>query len=362
MYPAGCIVYISDDMKKEINKELITKFLENKCDREEAETVHQYIMEHPGVLDEHINEEEWELFTAPAVPGNRTDAWLQYIQEHKQEKRTFRLWRPRLRIAAAVVLLTIGAGTLYYLLQPTARPASPMVNRIIYRPAIKEKLFVNNNTEPVTDTLDDGTMVKLYKNSVLACLQPFDSAKRDLRLQGEAVFYVAKDTKRPFTVFADGFSTTALGTVFRVSAYTSGPSSIKLLSGKVVVRNLQSAAAPVYLQPGDECLFSKTDHRLHFHGAQMAKPAASVEIKVNGDTRETEEEISFSNTPLQDVFVHINKAYHTNIQFDSTQAKGRTFTGSFLKQQPVEEVLATIAQLNNLTVSKTESGYRLTAD
>jgi hypothetical protein len=353
---------MSDDMKKEISKELIIKFLENKCGREEAERVHQYLMEHPGVLDEHVNEEEWELFTAaPIVPDHRSDVWLQYIQEHKQEKKSFLLWRPLLRVAAAVLLLTAGGGTLYYLLQPAARPASPVATRIIYRPAAKEKLFINNGSEPVTDTLYDGSVVRLYKNSVLACLQPFDSAKRELRLQGEAVFFVAKDTQRPFTVFTDGFSTTALGTAFRVSAYSSGPSSVKLLSGRVVVRNLQSAAAPVYLQPGDACTFNKADHLLHFHSAETSKPA-SVEIKVNGDIRETEDEIAFSNTPLQEVFVRINKTYHTSILFDSTQAKGRTFTGSFLKQEPVEEVLATIAQLNNLTVNKTESGYRLTTD
>lgn len=349
-------------MKKEISHDLVVKFLENKCSREEAAIVYDYLLKHPELLNRHMGEEEWETFSdVPAIPEERSHAWLQYIQQHKQEKRTVLLRRPWLRVAAAVILLIAGAGFLYYLLQPAARTAVPMAKQTTARPAAKEKWFVNNNTEPVTDTLDDGSVVRLYKNSILICSQPFDKDKRDLRLQGEAVFYVAKDKNRPFTVFTEGFSTTALGTVFRVSAYASGVPAVKLLRGKVVVNNLQSAAAPVYLLPGDECTFSKTDRRLHFHGGETARQEPA-EIKVNGDIRETEDEIGFSNTPLQDVFTRIDKIYHTNIQFDSGKAKGRTFTGSFLKQQPVEEVLATIAQLNNLTVSKNESGYRLTAD
>lgn len=349
-------------MKKEISNELIIKFLENKCSRDEAEIVYRYLMKHPELLNRHIGEEEWELFSdLPVITEQRSDAWLQHIQQHKQEKKTALLRRPWLRVAAAVILLTAGAGVLYYFLQPVAHPASPIAKQATPSPAAKEKIFVNNNTRPVIDTLDDGSIVRLYKNSILTCTQPFGKDKRELRLQGEAVFYVAKDTKRPFTVFTDGFSTTALGTVFRVSAYASGPSAVKLLRGKVVVRSLQASSAPVYLLPGEECSFSKTDHRLYFHGVEPAK-RAPAEIKVNGDIYETEDDISFSNTPLRDVFARIDKIYHTNIQFDSTKAKGRTFTGSFLKQQPLEEMLATIAQLNNLTVSKTASGYRLTAD
>ena len=348
-------------MKKEISSTLVKKFLENKCNREEAEIVYDYLTRHPMVLDDYFDEASWDAFhVSPHITEARSNAWLEQIQAQKQGKKIFVLRSSWWRVAA-MVLLMAGIGCWYWLARPAAHPAAPLAKKAAPAVPRREKWLVNNNSEPIEYTLDDGTVVRLQKNSLVACNQPFDKDKRTLRLQGEAIFYVAKDKKRPFTVFTDGFSTEALGTVFRVKAYPSGASAVKLLRGKVVVRNLQSAADPVYLLPGDECSFNNTDHRLYFHGAIAVKPAPVPE-KVTGEMHETEDEVSFSNTPLPQVLAGIGKIYHIPVACDSGRVNGRTFTGSFLKRQPVEEVLATIAQLNNLTVSKAEAGYRLTAN
>ncbi|MBS1566420.1 MAG: FecR domain-containing protein [Bacteroidetes bacterium] len=349
-------------MKKETGKELLVKFLENRCSREEAEVVHAWLEQHPDALDQWLDEQEWEQMTDYPRPDTRqSDAMLSYIQAHREPHSVW-FRRPWLRVAAIFVLLLAGGATLYHFLKPSSQPVQIVSMKSGLRPATREKMYVNNHAESIADTLDDGTIVHLSKNSLLSCNQPFDTDKRELRLQGEAVFYVAKDKQRPFTVIADGFSTTALGTVFRVSAYTGGTASVKLVNGKVVVRSLQSAASPVYLLPGDACTFSESDHRLHYLAAKSPRITLPAEIKVDGDIRETEDEIAFSNTPLQQVLGRIGSLYHTSIHFDSTHAKGRTFTGSFLKTQPLEEVIATIAQLNNLTVSKEPAGCRLQED
>ena len=40
--------------------------------------------------------------------------------------------------------------------------------------------------------------------------------------------------------------------------------------------------------------------------------------------------------------------------------RGRTFTGSIEKDQPLEDALNTIAQLNDLLASRQDSSYRIT--
>ena len=83
----------------------------------------------------------------------------------------------------------------------------------------------------VTDTvqsvlLKDGSLVNLYPNSSLLLMEPFVNERRDIILTGRAFFKVAKDQHRPFTVFANGFATTALGTAFTVDTKVKGMVSV----------------------------------------------------------------------------------------------------------------------------------------
>jgi hypothetical protein len=45
-----------------ITKELIWKFFRNECTAEEKDLVVQYLEENPGVLEEYLSKEDWELF------------------------------------------------------------------------------------------------------------------------------------------------------------------------------------------------------------------------------------------------------------------------------------------------------------
>ena len=68
---------------------------------------------------------------------------------------------------------------------------------------------------------------------------PFQNNKREIYLEGEAYFKVAKDKTKPFTVFAGALATTALGTQFRITAKKNTPGNItvKLFTGKVAIRS-----------------------------------------------------------------------------------------------------------------------------
>ena len=131
-------------------------------------------------------------------------------------------------------------------LLPTAPPAAPVVPALVRR--------TNSGPAPRRLTLPDGSVVTLEAGSTLA-YRPFGPTSRELSLRGAALFAVAKDVARPFTVEAGGFRTTALGTRFRVESRAGGRVKVRLLTGKVVVRT--AAASPFamqdqYLTPGRE--------------------------------------------------------------------------------------------------------------
>lgn len=347
----------------EVTTVLIRRFLENKCSKDEAEIVSRYLADNPAVLDQFLPEQEWEAFQAlHAVPARSAEEWFQKIQAQKEEtiKMPFRWpWR---RLAAAVILLA-GAITAYQLF---FSPAQAPIARAEHKPqpaqaAKTEKRVVNNTARSITHILEDQSRIELTPNSEISYPQPLHSNRRDIRLQGEATFYVTKDKKRPFTVFTDQFSTTALGTVFRIKAPRNNHlSSVKLISGKVVVKDLGHGSAPLYLEPGDECRFNNQDKRLVLNAATTATARAASKVVPAAVPPANSNEIIFSNSPLTEVVNKISELYKVTIRTDQIQLAGRTFTGTFTKDQPIADVLATIAGLNNFVVVRDSTAYRLT--
>jgi ferric-dicitrate binding protein FerR (iron transport regulator) len=346
-----------------ITKALLEQFLQNKCSSEESAQVYQYLLKHPQALDELLSMEEWENFEPhEQLPQPTSQAWWAQIQEQKQPAVVAIPWRRWLQVAAALVMVV---GTMVYLVTGHRQP--PTVANTTTPPAAggsmhagARKLLINNGHRPVIDTLSDGSIVTLYAHSIMECMQPFEAGKRDIVLHGEALFRVAKDKSRPFTVFTDNFSTTALGTVFRVSAYNNKTiSGIQLISGRVVVKNLQLAAEPVYLQPGDECLFNTNDKKLALHTGKPVPPAVKAALHHQAAVTETEDVVIFSNAPLQQVCDRISALCHMAIQVNLAHPEQRKFTGTLMKSESPAELLNTIASLNNLKVTQHEGGYVL---
>jgi len=345
----------------QVTKALLVKFIENKCSREEAEMVYEYLVKHPRALDELLNDEEWESYDFnAAIDKKRSETWFEIIQKQKNTGRVIS-WKRWLQVAAAAVLLLTGSMFIYRFTKPIPKQASPTVT--IIRPAEKavepnKKIYINNSDRQVTYTLTDGSVITLFKNSTVKCDQPFTGNKRDLVLHGEALFNVAKDKARPFTVFTRNFSTTALGTVFNITAYDNKKrSGVKLISGKVVVKNLKAKTDPVYMKPGDECFFEVDKQRLELHAVKTVASVNKPVIYHGQGIKETEDVIEFTNAPLQQVINKIESLYHISIHIETKHLENRKFTGTHVKRESPDELLNTIAGLNNLQISKEGTIY-----
>ena len=97
--------------------------------------------------------------------------------------------------------------------------------------------------------LPDGTSVWLNANTSLRYPMAFSENSREIMLDGEAYFEVAKD-KKPFIVKTDKYDVEVLGTTFNVEAYKDKPDFRTMLyEGKVKLYNAKTPKA-VYLSPG----------------------------------------------------------------------------------------------------------------
>lgn len=243
-------------------------------------------------------------------------------------------------LAAACVAGIVVIGALYL----QQRPAS--VKPVLATETQRQlKTISNAFAERMTTTLQDGSVVTLEPGSAISFYQPYDSAKRDISLRGKALFKVAKDTSKPFTVYANGIATTALGTEFWVDARFDSI-SVKLLEGKVVVRSVNKEAMhDVYLKPGEQFTLNRqtgvwavTDFNTRAGNAIPVKKR-----DVNPVT------LSFNKTPLAEVFDKIGKRYHIDIKYNSADLQTLSFTGNFLMNDSLQTILTIICNTNDLS-------------
>jgi transmembrane sensor len=206
-------------------------------------------------------------------------------------------------------------------------------------------------------TLKDGSTVQLEKNSSLSYYDSFTNDRRDLSLSGIAVFKVAKDKMRPFTVYAGGLATRALGTSFLVNAADPGKIKIRLLEGKISVSSATGSdltMKEVLLTPGQELSFDRTS-RVYAINTVVARP---------GDARraipDNKPDLVFRKEPLGSVFEKVAHLYKIPLSCRKEDLDGLYFTGTFLKSDNLNIVLSTICNVNDLLVTKSGDSIIIT--
>lgn len=345
-----------------INPELVTRFLNNECSREEAEWITNYFEANPAELEHYIGEAEWKQFAGPQTLPETTShqVWKQIKEEAAIRPRIQRSWYT---YAAAAAIFTLIAGSiLWFITQPdkqttAARPASA--------DSLQLATIINNTTHNKQFTLEDGSEITLTPNSTLEYPSPFGKKQRYLKLEGKALFKVAQEHDRPFTVAAGGLTTTALGTSFWIESRRSKTHlHIKLVTGKVVIQKDTTgntiAFQPVYLAPGQELQFDK-QKQLAMVSAISDNQHITQPIPANkanaGNAANT---LVFNQQSLPVVLQTLQQHYHISIQFSAAELRKMKFSGNYTDADNIDDILNTVALINDLKLEKTTSGYSIT--
>lgn len=108
--------------------------------------------------------------------------------------------------------------------------------------------------------LPDGSKVWLNAASSLSFPTQF-LGKREVNMEGEAYFEIARDKSRPFIVNVNEVEIRVLGTNFNVSAYKNEhETKTTLLEGSVQIKNtsLGGSQVPITMSPGQQAVVSGT--------------------------------------------------------------------------------------------------------
>jgi len=226
--------------------------------------------------------------------------------------------------AAAVLFIPLLAAVFYYY---TSQPVS------------HEMLTLSTEKGEISNViLPDGSRVWLNVDSRLSYPVSYGIKSRNLELEGEAYFEVAKNEEVPFEVTAGNLTTKALGTHFVISAYPES-STIKssLIEGSVEVNCVNNQKI---LKPGQQVILDKVNRKL-------AVQSFDEEYELGWKN----DQLIFRLTPFDDVITKLEKWYDINIEYNQDLFQSETLTVRFEKHETLEQVLRVFSKANGFSYS-----------
>ena len=193
-------------------------------------------------------------------------------------------------------------------------------------------------------TLSEGTKVWLNSGSKLIYPAVFAEGKREVYIDGEAVFEVTHMKAKPFVVCTKDFDIKVLGTVFNVSAYSDDKySSTVLERGKI---ELICRGASILLR---EKLTISLGTMAVFNCDQKTFEQQKVDPQKYLSWREGY--LIFNNEKLENILKKLGRYYNIEMVITDNQLRNATFSGYLdLKNSP-EEVLSVINETTSFSYS-----------
>jgi len=315
------------------------------------------------IIGKHFTDAEWATFKTGAEnepSAERSSQMQQYIHDRiaeladgRQQRRLI-LARFSPYLSAACIALAIGIA-IWFGFNHSAQELSNPSAISLPKPKTAKQVDaiwqeINNSSASIREVqLPDLSVVSLYPSSSIKFNRKFNGKFRDVYLDGKAKFKVSHNRKRPFSVFAGDLKTTALGTSFTIN--TNAPQkrvSVKLHTGKIVVKNTNYPQPPTYISTVGSVLIYNPETRIAAVN-KINRPLKSVQQELirKGNS------IEVRNIPLGKVMELLKENYHVQVQVRDADIDQISYTGTVnIEKETVEQVLQVICLINNLTFDK----------
>lgn len=195
--------------------------------------------------------------------------------------------------------------------------------------------------------LSDGTKVWLNAGSRLAFPQNFEGGKREVFLEGEAIFDVAKISGEQFLVNTKHFTVNVTGTVFNVTAYSDDASSSAVLAeGKIELSSKGSLFSKKTIQmlPGTKAVYDPASKSI---SAQQVNPDDYLSWRDGF--------MVIRGEKLEEILKRLSRYYNVKMILKDQAIAAETFSGRLdLKESP-REVLTVISRMVPLSVQELDN-------
>ena len=186
--------------------------------------------------------------------------------------------------------------------------------------------------------LADGTKVWLNSDSHLKYPEYFEGKCREVFLEGEAYFEVAKDAGKPFMVYAGDQKVTVLGTCFGITSYPDENIQMTtLVSGKVKVEFPHQNENIYFLQPGFQIAYD----------ARLQKVEHSL-VDVDEFIAWKNGKYIFHKNRLEVILKTLSRWYDFNVFYQTSEVKDILFSGELLRFENFNDILTAIEKSSDV--------------
>ncbi len=320
-----------------MKKELLIKFLNNRCTEAEVNEVFHWIKtKASNEKDKKWSIEVWNSqIEANEMYNENFYAIFDKIQErinNKNQKGSIKTgdslklsvltnWITK---AAAILLIPV-LTFLFYTLSEKRIEFDKYAKR-----AVDSLEVVAPFGSKTVVQLSDGSEVQLNYGSKIKYPYFFSSDKREVTLTGEGFFKVAHNPEKPFIVKAGGINVKAVGTTFNVSAYPDDDIiGTTLVTGKVILEQNKENGKIVTIgtmKPG-----------LHVNYNSLTGSISSIDGNIEKYISWTEGKLIFIDTPILQVTERLSRIFNVDIEVKD-EIKNYTYTVT-LKDDPLYQIL-----------------------
>lgn len=178
--------------------------------------------------------------------------------------------------------------------------------------------------------LSDGTQVWLNSASNLRFPFAFVGATREVYLNGEAFFKVAKNAVHPFIVHTGQTDVKVLGTQFNVNTYKTNIITTSLVEGSVSTYGKNNQK--LLLHPGYQAVYAPA-------AGFLTQPFdADIELAWMHDM------YYFHDTKLHDISEVLLRWFDVKVVFDDPAKADESFSGVIQKNRPIEVFIQNIQE------------------
>lgn len=196
-------------------------------------------------------------------------------------------------------------------------------------------------------TLPDGSRVHLNYNTKLTYPLQFTGNKREVVLDGEAYFFVAKDSKRPFIVHTRYGDVKQYGTEFNINTHYDSNTLLGNygMQGKGVAVVLVNGSISVITRSGERMIRPSEMAILDADGSPAVKQVdAAIFTSWNTGT------FAFDDCPFDKLMDVISKWYGVDVEFRTDAYRKVHFTGELDKYDSIKHDLNAISLITGLVL------------
>jgi transmembrane sensor len=251
--------------------------------------------------------------------------------------------RSRFIIAASVAAALVVISSTFYLLSINKKEGNKPVQKIASSIVSNDLRHINVTSESRIVYLVDGTKITLKPGASIRHAVFLQKDKREVYLDGDAFFEVAKDSSRPFYVYAHDIVLRVLGTSFNVTTNKSnGNVTVFVRTGKVsVYKKSNRSKAEFILTPNESVLYTAQNQSIvkSEFDTSLSRALITSNYAIN---------FNFEEIPVTKIFEVLEEAYGIKIIYDK-EIFSKCIITTALNDATFDEKLKIICEATNAT-------------